>query len=63
MPTKATETKRRWNVKTYAQYTISLKRVADADLIARIEAEREKGKSAAEAIKSLIRADIEKEEK
>ena len=54
-PTKATESKRRWNEKAYIQYTISLKREADADLIERIEAEREKGKSAAEAIKSILR--------
>lgn len=51
----STEVKARWNAKTYKQYTVSFRKDTDADVIERIEAEREKGLSASEAIKNLIR--------
>lgn len=50
----STEVKARYNAKTYKQYTISFRKVEDAATIEKIEAERAKGLSAAEAIKRLI---------
>lgn len=47
--------KARYNAKAYQQYTVSFKRIEDADIIEQIEAERAQGLSASEAIKKLIR--------
>ena len=51
----SSEVKARYNSKTYQQYTVSFRKEEDADVIEAIEAERATGKSAAEAVKSLIR--------
>ena len=50
----STAVKQRYNNKTYNQYSIKLRKVEDADLIALIEAEKAKGLSATETIKRLI---------
>lgn len=47
--------KARYNAKTYQQYAVKLRKVEDADVIERIEAERTAGLSTSEAIKKLIR--------
>lgn len=46
--------KLRYNTKTYARYELKLRKVEDAELIARIEAEKAKGLSTTEAIKILL---------
>ena len=45
---------KRYTDKTYNIYTIKLRKVEDADLIARIEAVRAEGLSATAAIKKLL---------
>lgn len=50
----SSEVKARYNAKTYKQYTFSLRKVEDAAMIEKIEAERAKGYSTSEAIKNLI---------
>ena len=48
------EAKRRYETKTYAQYMLKLRKVEDAELIAKIEALKASGLSATGAIKKLI---------
>ena len=52
--TTSSEVKKRYNDKTYETYTIRLRKVEDAELIARIEAEKAKGFQTTEAIKRII---------
>ena len=47
--------KKRYNEKTYTRYMINLRKVEDADIISLIEAEKAKGASTSEAIKTLIK--------
>lgn len=47
--------KARYAKKTYKSYTITLRKVEDADLITRIEVEKSKGVGTTEAIKHLLR--------
>lgn len=49
------EVKKRYNDKTYQQYALKLRKLEDADLIARIEAEKAKGFGTTEAIKRLLK--------
>lgn len=49
------EAKRRYETKTYSQYMLKLRKVEDAELIAKIEALKASGLSATGAIKRLIR--------
>lgn len=49
------EVKNRYREKTYVQYLLSLRKEDDAELIARIEAEKAKGFGTTEAIKNLIK--------
>lgn len=51
----SSEVKKRYNDKTYKAYTLNLRKCEDADLIARIEAEKEKGFGTTEAIKRLLK--------
>lgn len=53
--TTSNEVKKRYNDKTYTQYSIKLRNVEDADIISLIEAEKTKGFQTTEAIKNLIR--------
>lgn len=48
------EAKRRYETKTYSQYMLKLRKVEDAELIAKIEALKASGLSATGAIKRLI---------
>lgn len=48
------EAKRRYETKTYSQYMLKLRKVEDAELIAKIEALKASGLSATGAIKKLI---------
>ena len=52
--------KRRYNDKTYRRYTLQLRKVEDADLIAKIEALKAAGFSASGAIKKLIETEDDK---
>lgn len=52
--------KRRYNDKTYCRYTLQLRKVEDADLIARIETLKAAGFSASGAIKKLIETEENK---
>ena len=47
--------KARYNKKTYQQYMLTLRKVDDADIIEKIEAEKAKGFGTTEAIKNLIK--------
>lgn len=49
------EVKSRYNKKTYVQYAIKLRKIEDADIIALIEEEKQKGFGITEAIKNLIK--------
>ena len=51
----STEVKKRYNDKTYKSYSLNLRKLEDADLIARIEAEKAKGFGTTEAIKRLLK--------
>lgn len=51
----SSEVKKRYNDKTYKAYTLTLRKLEDADLIARIEAEKAKGLGTTNAIKQLIK--------
>ena len=46
--------KARYNKKTYKQYGLTLRKVEDAAIIEKIEAEKAKGFTTSEAIKRLI---------
>lgn len=48
------EAQRRYELKTYNVYTVKLRKVEDAELIAKVEALRASGLSATGAIKKLI---------
>ena len=48
------EAKRRYETKTYSQYMLKLRKIEDAELIAKIEALKASGLSATGAIKRLI---------
>ncbi len=48
------EAQRRYELKTYNVYTVKLRKVEDAELIARVEALRASGLSATAAFKKLI---------
>ena len=48
------EAQRRYELKTYNVYTVKLRKVEDAELIARVEALKASGLSATGAIKKLI---------
>lgn len=48
------EAQRRYELKTYNVYTVKLRKVEDAELIAKIEALKASGLSATGAIKRLI---------
>ena len=50
----STEVKTRYNKKTYAQYNIKLRKVEDAETIAKIESLKAQGYGTTEAIKKLI---------
>ena len=46
--------KKRYNNKTYKSYTLTLRKIEDAQIIEKIEAEKAKGFQTSEAIKNLI---------
>lgn len=48
------EAQRRYELKTYSVYTVKLRKVEDAELIARVEALRASGLSATAAFKKLV---------
>ena len=48
------EAQRRYELKTYNVYTVKLRKVKDAELIARVEALRASGLSATAAFKKLV---------
>ena len=48
------EAQRRYELKTYNVYTVKLRKVEDAELIAKIEALRASGLSTTSAIKKLV---------
>ena len=48
------EAQRRYELKTYNVYTVKLRKVEDAELIARVEALRASGLSATAAFKKLV---------
>ena len=48
------EAQRRYELKTYNVYTVKLRKVEDAELIARVEALRASGMSATAAFKKLV---------
>lgn len=50
----SSEVKKRYNDKTYKAYTLTLRKVEDAELIKKIEAEKAKGYQTSQAIKNLI---------
>ena len=54
---------RRYNAKTYKNYMLKLRKVEDAELIARIEAMKASGLQTTEAIKKLINKEEEHEMK
>lgn len=54
------EAKRRYETKTYSQYMLKLRKVEDAELIAKIEALKASGLSATGAIKKLIQGNNNK---
>lgn len=54
------EAKRRYETKTYSQYMLKLRKVEDAELIAKIEALKASGLSATGAIKRLIQGNNNK---
>jgi hypothetical protein len=54
------EAKRRYETKTYSQYMLKLRKVEDAELIAKIEALKASGLSATGAIKKLIQDNNDK---
>ena len=54
------EAKRRYETKTYSQYMLKLRKVEDAELIAKIEALKASGLSATGAIKRLIQDNNDK---
>lgn len=51
----SSEVKSRYAAKTYKAYTITLRKVEDAELIARIETEKAEGYGTTEAIKRLLK--------
>lgn len=51
----SSEVKARYNKKTYKSYGVNLRINEDADIIAAIEAEKEKGFTTSEAFKRLIK--------
>lgn len=57
------DAQRRYELKTYNVYTVKLRKVEDADLIAKIEALRASGLSATAAIKKLINKEEKREMK
>lgn len=57
--TTSSAVKKRYNDKTYKAYTVTLRKVEDADLIARIEAEKAKGFQTTEAFKRLLNENSE----
>lgn len=48
------EAQRRYELKTYNVYTVKLRKVEDAELIAKVEALRASGLSATAAFKKLV---------
>ena len=50
----SSEAKQRYNEKTYQRYTLVLKKIEDADLIAKIDLLVTQGLSQSEAIKTLL---------
>lgn len=54
------EAKRRYETKTYSQYMLKLRKIEDAELIAKIEALKASGLSATGAIKKLIQGNNNK---
>lgn len=51
----STEVKAKYNKKTYKNYNVNLRIKEDADIIQKIEIEKEKGASTTEAFRNLIR--------
>ena len=51
----SSEVKARYMAKTYQTFSLKLRKVEDADIIAMIEAEKANGLQTSEAIKKLIR--------
>lgn len=54
----STDVKRRYNEKVYAQYTISIRKSEDPEIVEAIEAAKSAGISANEAVKQLLRAGL-----
>lgn len=51
----STEVKKRYADKVYKRYTVSLRKIEDADIIEQIERAKEHGVDTSDAFKALIR--------